>query len=173
MDTDALYTTFTHPKVVTSMLLIGIGLGLGLSVLLRFFWGAWYLPVAFIALAFGIVVLYMIWLDRQDFRDELVPDPRNEPDLKKNPGPSLVFPVHRPGFTGPPTRYALFTNRRVITSMFLLCIGLGIALCVIIVLFRGTWYLPALFTALTVGTVAAYLYWLDTQDFGKDEMPGN
>jgi hypothetical protein len=173
MDADALYTTFTHPKVVTSMLLIGIGLGLGLSVLLRLFWGAWYLPVAFIALAFGIVVLYMVWLDRQDFRDELVPDLRNEPGPEKNPDPSLIIPTHRPGFTGPPTRYALFTNRRVIASMFLLCIGLGIALCVIIVLFRGTWYLPALFTALTVGTVAVYLYWLDTQDFSRDEVPGH
>jgi hypothetical protein len=172
MDTEALYSTFTHPKVVTSMLLIGIGLGLGLCVLMRFFWGTWYLPVAFIALAFGIVVLYMVWLDRQDFRDELGTDIRNGPVQEKNPVPPLVLPARTPRFTGPPTRYALFTNRRVITSMFLLCIGLGIALCVIIILFRGTWYLPALFTALTVGTVAAYLYWLDTQDFSKDEVPG-
>jgi hypothetical protein len=69
MDTEALYATFTHPRVVTSMLLLGIGLGLALSVLMRLFWGQWYLPVAFAALALGTVIVYMVWLDRQDFRD--------------------------------------------------------------------------------------------------------
>ena len=70
MDTEALYATFTHPKVVTSMLLIGIGLGLALSVLMRFFYGEWYLPVVLAAVCFGTVLLYMVWLDRQDFRDD-------------------------------------------------------------------------------------------------------
>jgi hypothetical protein len=70
MDTEALYATFTHPKVVTSMLLIGIGLGLALSVLMSLFWGAWYLPVTLVAVCLGTVLLYMVWLDRQDFRDE-------------------------------------------------------------------------------------------------------
>jgi hypothetical protein len=70
METDALYTTFTHPKVVTSMLLLGIGLGLALSTLMRFFWGQWYFPVAATILCLGTVLVYMIWLDRQDFRTE-------------------------------------------------------------------------------------------------------
>jgi hypothetical protein len=52
MDTDTLYATFTHPKVVTSMLLLGIGLGLALSVLMTLFSGQWYLPVMFAAPAF-------------------------------------------------------------------------------------------------------------------------
>ena len=70
MDTAALYTTFTHPKVVTSMLLIGIGLGLALSVLMSLLWGEWYLPVVLTAVCLGTVLLYMVWLDRQDFRDD-------------------------------------------------------------------------------------------------------
>ena len=70
MDTEALYATFTHTRVVTSMLLIGIGLGLALSVLMRFFSGEWYLPVVLAAACLGTVLLYMVWLDRQDFRDD-------------------------------------------------------------------------------------------------------
>lgn len=69
MDTEALYTTFTHPKVVTSMLLLGIGLGLVLSVLMRLFWGLWYLPAAMAVICLGTVVAYMVWLDRQEFRE--------------------------------------------------------------------------------------------------------
>jgi hypothetical protein len=57
----------------------------------------------------------------------------------------------------------------VITSIFLLAIGVGIVLCILIILFRGTWYLPALFAAITIGMVAGYLYWLDGQDFSDDE----
>lgn len=70
MDTDALYATFTHPKVVTSMLLIGIGLGLALSVLMSFFRDEWYLPFVLAAVCLVTVLLYMVWLDRQDFRDD-------------------------------------------------------------------------------------------------------
>jgi len=70
MDTDALYATFTHPKVVTSMLLIGIGLGLALSVLMSLFRDEWYLPFVLAAVCLGTVLLYMVWLDRQDFRDD-------------------------------------------------------------------------------------------------------
>jgi hypothetical protein len=70
MDTEALYTTFTHPKVVTSMLLIGIGLGLALSVLMSLLRDEWYMPVVLAAVCLGTVVLYMVWLDRQDFRDD-------------------------------------------------------------------------------------------------------
>jgi hypothetical protein len=70
MDTEALYATFTHPKVVTSMLLIGIGLGLALSVLMSLFRDEWYLPVVLASVCLGTVLLYMVWLDRQDFRDD-------------------------------------------------------------------------------------------------------
>ena len=70
--------------------------------------------------------------------------------------------------TDVPARLALFSDRLVIGSMVLLSTGLGFALSVVIILFRETWYLPALFTALTVGTVALYLVWIDGADFGRD-----
>ena len=70
MDTDALYSTFTHPNVVTSMLLTGIGLGLLLSVLMQQFWGQWYFPSAAAGICLGTMLVYMIWLDRQDFRND-------------------------------------------------------------------------------------------------------
>jgi hypothetical protein len=70
VETGPLYDTFTHPKAVTSMLLIGIGLGLALSLLINQFRGQWYMPVAFAAFALVTVFLYMAWLDRQDFGDE-------------------------------------------------------------------------------------------------------
>ena len=66
------------------------------------------------------------------------------------------------------TPHSTFSNPRVLMGMVLLCIGLVIALCVLIIFFRGTWYLPALFAALTIGTVVAYLWWLDSQDFSRD-----
>jgi hypothetical protein len=70
VETGPLYSTFTHPKAVTSMLLIGIGLGLALSFLISQFRGQWYMPVAFAAFALATVFLYMYWLERQDFGDE-------------------------------------------------------------------------------------------------------
>jgi hypothetical protein len=66
------------------------------------------------------------------------------------------------------TPHSSFTNPRVVMSMVFMCIGLVIALCVLIIFCRGTWYLPALFVALTVSMVVAYLWWLDGQDFSKD-----
>jgi hypothetical protein len=168
MDTDALYDTFTHPKVVTSMLVIGIGLGLALSVMMRLLWGQWYLPVTFAALALLTVVLYMVWLDRQDIRVDQETDLLDDPGQAINPEPVIVLPAHLRVTTDSPARSFIFTNPRVVVSIFLLGIGLGIALCVLIILFRGTWYLPALFAALTIGLVVAFLYWLDGQDFIKD-----
>jgi hypothetical protein len=168
MDTDTLYATFTHPKVVTSMLLVGIGLGLALSVLMTLFSGQWYLPVMFAAIALLTAVLYMAWLDRQDFPSELEPGLRNEPGQATTPQPAAVPSASRPVNTDPSLRYAVFTSPRVVSSIILLGIGLGLVLCVLIILFRGTWYLPALFCALTVGMAAVYLYWLDGQDFTKD-----
>jgi hypothetical protein len=70
MDTSQLYITFTHPKVVTSMLLLGIGLGIVLSALLHFLAGAWYMPVAFVGICTVTALLYGWWLDKQDFRED-------------------------------------------------------------------------------------------------------
>jgi len=70
MDTAALYDTFTNPRVVTSMLLLGIGLGIALCILLKYLWGQWYLPIAFAALCAVTLAVYLYWLDHQDFRDE-------------------------------------------------------------------------------------------------------
>ena len=69
VETGPLYATFTHPKAITSMLLIGIGLGLALSLLISQFRGQWYMPVAFAVFALVIIFLYMYWLERQDFGD--------------------------------------------------------------------------------------------------------
>ena len=169
MDTAAIYNTFTHPKVVTSMLLVGIGLGLALSALLFLFEGAWFLPVAFAAVVLGTVILYMIWLDLQDFREPdsvplQVPAPGQEPVLIRaeySPlSPHIV-----------PFSDAIFTDYRVIRSMFVLAIGLGIALCIAIILFRGTWFLPALIASLTIGAAAGYLCWLDGLTPLRDQTP--
>jgi hypothetical protein len=70
VETGPLYATFTHPKAVTSMLLIGIGLGLALSFLISQFRDQWYMPVAFAVLALVTIFVYMYWLDRQDFSQE-------------------------------------------------------------------------------------------------------
>ena len=59
MDITQLYVTFTHPKVVTSMLLLGIGLGIVLSLLLRYLAGQWYMPAAFVAICTVTAILYM------------------------------------------------------------------------------------------------------------------
>ena len=66
------------------------------------------------------------------------------------------------------TPKSTFSSPRVLAGMVLMCIGLVIALCVLIIFCRGTWYFPALFAALTIGTVVAYLCWLDVQDFSRE-----
>lgn len=66
------------------------------------------------------------------------------------------------------TPSSTFSNSRVISGMVLMCIGLVIALCALIIFFRGTWYLPALYAVLTIGTVVTFLWWLDGQDFSRD-----
>lgn len=70
MDTQQLYDTFTNPKVVTSMLLLGIVLGIVLSLLVQHFAGQWYMPTLFVAICLGVALLYMYWLDRQDWRSD-------------------------------------------------------------------------------------------------------
>jgi dolichyl-phosphate-mannose--protein O-mannosyl transferase len=70
MDIQQLYVTFTNPKVVTSMILLGICLGIVLSSLLRYFAWQWYMPTAFVGICLVVALVYMYWLDRQDFRAE-------------------------------------------------------------------------------------------------------
>jgi len=69
MDTQLLYVTFTNKKVVTSMILLGIVLGLVLSALIRYFAGQWYMPTAFVGICLVVAIMYMYWLDRQDWRN--------------------------------------------------------------------------------------------------------
>jgi len=159
MDTAVLYNTFTHPKVVTSMLLAGIGLGLLLSALLYFFQGTWFLPVGFAAVIFGTVIMYMVWLDRQEFRtDDMVPTVFPG---EAQTGKHVLIHADSPVDIDTRSGSTLFSDSRVIMSMLALSIGLGIAVCVVVILFRGTWFLPALITALTIGAVTGYLCWLD------------
>lgn len=168
MDTGTLYATFTSPKVVTSMLLAGIGLGLALSVLMRLFLGQWYFPFLFAALALGAAILYMAWLDRQDFRAGLADGPWTVPVEGGDQKPVLVRPDCPVVIAGSPARFALFSDTGVIRSMAALSIGLGLVLCLLILFFRGTWFLPALIAAVTIGTVVAYLCWLDGREPGGD-----
>ena len=64
--------------------------------------------------------------------------------------------------------YATFTNQKVVTSMLLLGIGLGIVLSALLRFLAGVWYLPALFVAICAVTALVYGWWLDTQDFRDD-----
>ena len=70
MDIQQLYSTFTNPKVVTSMLILGIVLGIVLSSLIRYFAGQWYMPTVFVGVCLVTAIVYMYWLDRQDWRDD-------------------------------------------------------------------------------------------------------
>ena len=69
MDVQLLYATFTNKKVVTSMILLGIVLGLVLSSLLRFLAGKWYMPTVFVGICLFVAIVYMYWLDGQDWRN--------------------------------------------------------------------------------------------------------
>jgi hypothetical protein len=69
MDTQLLYVTFTNKKVVTSMILLGIVLGLVLSSLLSFLAGKWYMPTVFVGICLFVAIVYMYWLDGQDWRN--------------------------------------------------------------------------------------------------------
>lgn len=169
MDTGALYDTFTRPKVVTSMLLVGIGLGLALSVLMQMFRDQWFLPVASAALVLIIGIIYMVWLDRQELSGMQDAGPGDGPAAGRNP--VLLRPESPAGIADTAARFALFSDTRVIRSMVIVAVGLGLVLCVFIILFHGTWFLPALIAALTIGTVAAYLCWLDGLDVA--EGPGS
>lgn len=69
MDIQQIYQTFTDPKVVTSMMLVAICLGLVLSAMLKYLSREWYMPTLFVALCLATALGYMVWLDRQDWRD--------------------------------------------------------------------------------------------------------
>lgn len=68
MDVQQLYSTFTNPKVITSMFLVAIGLGLVLSAMIRYLADRWYMPTLFVAVCLVTALVYMYWLDRQDWR---------------------------------------------------------------------------------------------------------
>jgi len=70
LDTSQLYSTFTNPKIVTSMLLLGIGLGIVLSALLHYLAGVWYMPAAFVGICLVTVLVYGWWLERQDWQED-------------------------------------------------------------------------------------------------------
>jgi hypothetical protein len=70
MDVQQLYTTFTNPNVITSMLLVAIVLGIVLSAMMRYLAGQWYMPTLFVGICLLTAIVYMVWLDRQDWRDE-------------------------------------------------------------------------------------------------------
>ncbi len=70
MDVQQLYTTFTHPRVITSMLILGIVLGIVLSLFVQHFAGQWWMPTAFVGICLVVAVGYMYWLDRQELRDD-------------------------------------------------------------------------------------------------------
>jgi uncharacterized membrane protein YfcA len=70
MDIQQIYVVFTNPKVVTSMILIGIVLGIVLSLLVQNLAGQWYMPTLFVGICVIVALAYMSWLDRQDWRDD-------------------------------------------------------------------------------------------------------
>lgn len=61
--------------------------------------------------------------------------------------------------------YDTFTNPRVITSMMLVAICLGLVLSGMLKYLSREWYMPTLFVALCLGTALGYMYWLDRQDW--------
>lgn len=61
--------------------------------------------------------------------------------------------------------YDTFTNPRVITSMMLVAICLGLVLSAMLKYLFGEWYMPTLFVALCLATALGYMYWLDRQDW--------
>lgn len=70
MDIRQAYLVFTNPKVITSMLLIGILLGIVLALLAQNLAGQWYMPTLFVGICLIVALGYMAWLDRQDWREE-------------------------------------------------------------------------------------------------------
>jgi hydrogenase/urease accessory protein HupE len=61
--------------------------------------------------------------------------------------------------------YDTFTNPRVVTSMMLVAIGLGLILSAMLKYLNQEWYMPTLFVALCLVTALGYMYWLDHQDW--------
>jgi hypothetical protein len=61
--------------------------------------------------------------------------------------------------------YNTFTNPKVVTSMMLVAIGLGLVLSAMLKYFSREWYMPTLFVAICLATALGYMYWLDRQDW--------
>ncbi|MFA4876965.1 MAG: hypothetical protein WC586_06095 [Methanoregula sp.] len=64
--------------------------------------------------------------------------------------------------------YNTFTNSKVVTSMLLLGVILGIILSSLIRYFAGQWYMPAAFVAICLVAALGYMYWLDRQDWREE-----
>ncbi|MHB8163514.1 MAG: hypothetical protein ACYDDV_04085 [Methanoregula sp.] len=61
--------------------------------------------------------------------------------------------------------YNTFTNSKVVTSMLLLGMVLGIILSAMMRYLAGQWYMPTAFVGLCLVVALGYMYWLDRQDF--------
>jgi len=64
--------------------------------------------------------------------------------------------------------YNTFTNPRVITSMMLVAICLGLVLSAMLKYLSQEWYMPTLFVTFCLGTALGYMYWLDRQDWREN-----
>ncbi|MDD5141848.1 hypothetical protein [Methanoregula sp.] len=64
--------------------------------------------------------------------------------------------------------YHTFTNPKVVTSMMLIAIGLGLVLSAMLKYLSGQWYMPTLFVSLCLLTALIYMYWLDHMDWRDD-----
>ena len=64
--------------------------------------------------------------------------------------------------------YLTFTNKKVVTSMLIVAIGLGLVLSCMIKYLAGQWYMPTAFVGICLVTALVYMYWLDRLDW-RDE----
>ncbi len=188
MDTDIIAASFSNPRIMRSTLVLALGVGIALCVLIVLFRGTWYLPALVVAVAIGSVAAFLYWLDSQDFsreegflraggdegkiEGENVPGiailPKPEGSRGNTPQSFTILPGAEPLVVGTDTLYATFTNPKVVTSMLLVGLGLGLALSVLIGLYRGQWFMPVAFAAIALATVFLYMVWLDRQDLRED-----
>lgn len=183
METDTPSSTFSNSRVITGMVLMCIGLVIALCVLIIFCRGTWYLPALYAVLTIGTVVAFLCWLDVQDFskdrrmvalrRDAEARTVKSDQGIKKAgqeeiPESFTILPGKEPLIVETGPLYATFTQPKVITSMLLIGIGLGLALSLLISQFRDQWYMPVAFALFALVTIFLYMYWLDRQDFGEE-----
>jgi hypothetical protein len=65
--------------------------------------------------------------------------------------------------------YTTFTNTKVITSMLIIAITLGIVLSAMLKYLGTRWYMPVLFVGICLVTALVYMYWLDRLDWRENE----